>query len=75
MTWAWSRAAMGANELRRLGDRIAQLYPGTYGRGWQSTLAREIGVTQGAVWSWLRGKPIPETIAEQIRQVADEDIG
>ncbi len=74
-SWAWARAPMGANEFRRLGERLAKLYPETYGRGWQSALAREFGVTLGAVRSWLRGKPISESVAEQIRRVADEEIG
>ena len=74
-SWAWTRAPMGANELRRLGERLAKLYPETYGRGWQAALAREFGVSSGAVRSWLRGRPISKSVSEQIRRVADEEIG
>lgn len=74
-SWAWTRAPMSASELRRLGARLAKLHPETYGRGWQAALAREFGVSLSAVRSWLRGKLIPEFVAEQLRRMADEEIG
>lgn len=37
-------------------------------KGSQSALARDIGFTQGSVWRWLNGTPVPAEAAIAIEQ-------
>ena len=43
-------------QLRKAGESLARNDPKTYGRGWQSALAREIGVNSRRVRAWLSGE-------------------
>ena len=45
-------------QLRKAGETLARNDPQTYGRGWQSALARVLGVNSRQVRAWLQG-PMP----------------
>ena len=47
---------MDSKQLRKAGESLARNDPQTYGRGWQSALAREIGVGSRTVRAWLSGE-------------------
>ena len=47
---------MTPNQLRKAGEALARNDPETYGRGWQSALARVIGVNSRRVRAWLSGE-------------------
>jgi len=57
---------MNAAELRAIGEHLSQSRPDIYGRGWQSALARQMGVSSRRVRQWLAGDPIPESRANHI---------
>ena len=43
-------------QLRKAGETLARNDPQTYGRGWQSALARVLGVDSRTVRAWLSGE-------------------
>ena len=49
---------MTPTQLRKAGETLAHNDPKTYGRGWQSALARVLGVNSRQVRAWLQG-PMP----------------
>ncbi len=43
-------------QFRKAGETLAKNDPETYGRGWQSALARVMGVHTRTVRAWLEGR-------------------
>ena len=56
-------------QLRKAGETLARNDPKTYGRGWQSALARVLGVNSRQVRAWLQG-PTPGRPYQKIPQMA-----
>ncbi|WP_175777492.1 YdaS family helix-turn-helix protein [Burkholderia anthina] len=40
----------------------------------QSTLAKHLGVTQGRVWQWLNGEPVPPKYCPTIERWSSREI-
>ena len=60
-------------QLRKAGEALARNDPQTYGRGWQSALARVIGVRSRAVRAWLSGKyPMTKAMGMLIERLVEE---
>ena len=60
-------------QLRKAGETLARNDPQTYGRGWQSALARVIGVRSRAVRAWLSGEsPISKAMGMLIERLVAE---
>ena len=59
---------MNSQQLRKAGESLARNDPQTYGRGWQSALARVIGVNSRTVRAWLEGR---NKITEPVRRLID----
>ena len=60
-------------QLRKAGETLARNDPQTYGRGWQSALARVLGVRSRAVRSWLSGEfPISKAMGMLIERLVKE---
>lgn len=60
-------------ELRAAGDELARLDPATYGRGWQSALARRLKIDGRTVRSWLQGRdPIPGPAETAVRLLLEK---
>ena len=50
---------MTPTDLREAGEALASLNPETYGRGWQTALARVLQVNVRTIRKWLHGnRPI-----------------
>ena len=60
-------------QLRKAGESLARNDPQTYGRGWQSALARVIGVNSRRVRAWLSGElVISKAIGMLIKRLVAE---
>lgn len=59
-----------AQELNAYGELLAVLDKDTYGRGWQSALARELGISDRMMRYYVAGKhKIPEPTAKLIKLI------
>ncbi len=60
-------------QLRKAGETLARNDPETYGRGWQSALARALNVHPSAVRAWESGRsPVPEMLEMLIERLVEE---
>ena len=61
---------MSPKELRDAGARLVARWPDTYGRGWQTALALELGVSPRTVRYWLAGRSrIPVVVGRALRLI------
>lgn len=61
---------MTPEQLRKIGGKLTKKMPDIYGRGWQSALAREVGVNARTVRGWLEGRAnIPEPTVRLIKML------
>ena len=59
------------DQLVAIGEMLAKIKPEKYGRGWQTALARELGVTDRAMRYYVAGeRNIPEPTARLIQRIA-----
>ena len=60
-------------QFRKAGESLARNDPETYGRGWQSALARVIKVNTRTVRAWLSGQnQMPAPVWELIKRLVEE---
>lgn len=64
---------MTPKQLRKAGETLARNDPETYGQGWQSALARRVGVRPWTVSAWLGGRsPIRQAMGMLIERLVEE---
>ena len=64
---------MTPTQFRKAVETLARNDPGTYGRGWQSALARVVGVTDRTVRDWVSGRsPITQAMEMLIERLVKE---
>lgn len=62
-----------ADQLQAYGTLLTALDPDTYGRGWQSALARELGISDRMMRYYVSGKhAIPEPTARLIVRIVHD---
>ncbi len=64
---------MSPDDLEAIGRSLVERDASTYGRGWQSALARQLGVNDRTVRRWLSGeRRISEPMARLIHFIAKQ---